>query len=282
MARQRRQRQLEDMHNQDRWLISYADFITLLFAFFVVMYAISSVNAGKYRVLSDAMEIAFQIKSGIDPVVVQGGAESGVGSGPMEGSKDVLEMLPSSIEPQPALDRLNRNDAADTQDVLERLAGGVEQSLAAHIDKDLISVHRDKAWLEIELKSNLLFESGSARLSRDAVPLLRNISNLLWAYPNPVNVEGFTDNVPIDTEEFPSNWELSAARAASVVHLFTKFGMNPKRLAATGYGEYQPKVSNDTDAGRQANRRVVLVVLANGRARNGQGLELRNATTEKQ
>jgi chemotaxis protein MotB len=110
------------------------------------------------------------------------------------------------------------------------------------------------------MKDKMLFPSGSARLSRAAVKVLRDVSRILASMPNQIQVEGNTDNRPIRTEEFPSNWELSAARAASVVHLMTRLGVNPIRLSAIGYGEHRPVAENNTDEGRQKNRRVTLVI----------------------
>ena len=121
------------------------------------------------------------------------------------------------------------------------------------------------------MKSKMLFESGSARLSRQALQALRKITRIIKPLTNSIHVEGYTDNIPIDTLFFPSNWELSAARAASVVHLFARFGVNPSRLAAIGYGEYQPIADNTTEEGRSTNRRIVLIILAKG-AREGRVL----------
>jgi chemotaxis protein MotB len=117
------------------------------------------------------------------------------------------------------------------------------------------------------MKSKMLFESGSARLSRDALTVLRNVADILKPLPNQILVEGHTDNVPIRTIAFPSNWELSAARAASVVHLFTRQGVDSSRLAAIGYGEFRPVGDNETEEGRQKNRRVALIMMTELRER---------------
>lgn len=112
------------------------------------------------------------------------------------------------------------------------------------------------------MRSEMLFKSGSASLSRAAFSVLKDVAALVKSVPNKINVEGHTDNVPISTLTFPSNWELSAARAASVVHVLAKLGIESPRMAATGYGEFQPIEENDTEEGRQSNRRVALVIMA--------------------
>jgi chemotaxis protein MotB len=115
----------------------------------------------------------------------------------------------------------------------------------------------------VEIKASVLFTSGSSMLQPEAMPILEKIANIMKAYPNPIRVEGFTDSKPINTAVFPSNWELSTARSASVVRLFTGHGLEPQRMAAMGFGEYKPVASNDTEEGRSKNRRVVLVVHVN-------------------
>lgn len=240
----RRRRRQPEHENTERWLISYADFITLLFAFFVVMYAISSVNEGKYRVLSDTMVSAFSnTPRTLEPIQV---GEEGI---PGE---------PSLFDP---------GSTGDPVGNLSRIADDFERVLSPLIEQDLISVHRDEHWIEIEINTSLLFGSGSAELETNAIPVLRRLADILRQYPNAIQVEGFTDNVPIATVVYPSNWELSAARAASVVHLFNRSGVDPERMVAVGYGEYRPIADNTTPEGRRKNRRVVLVVSADERER---------------
>jgi len=123
-------------------------------------------------------------------------------------------------------------------------------------------VRRHEFWLEVEVKTDLLFASGEANLSDKAIPPLDALAATLVKYPNPVRVEGHTDNRPISTRYYPSNWELSAARAASVVHRFANAGVAPDRLSVVGFGDNRPVKPNDTPAGRDANRRVVIVILS--------------------
>lgn len=273
MARHRR---LREEQNLDRWMVSYADFITLLLAFFVVMYSISSVNEGKYKVLSDSLEGIFK---GADyrfkPVVVGDikGADSKQDVG-------LLEHMPSQDKTtnEPTLD----DDVPSELQQIRRDANKEFQKLIA--DGDL-KVASNELWVEIEIQSNLLFASGSAEPSLDADPILEAVAELLKQYPNPIHVEGFTDDQPIEGGRFLSNWELSAARAAGVVRMLSHFGIAPERMAAVGYGQYQPKVSNLTARGRAINRRVKIIVSRDDnvrRAISGAGSEaIGPATVEK-
>lgn len=158
--------------------------------------------------------------------------------------------------------RVPVGESKSVPDVMRDIANQIEKAMTALIQKDLITVRRNALWVEVEIRNNVLFASGSAGLEPEAIPVLEKIAQILQQFPNAIQVEGFTDNVPISTVAFPSNWELSAARAASVVHLFTKLGIRPGRMAAIGYGEHRPGADNATPEGRQKNRRVVLVVLA--------------------
>jgi chemotaxis protein MotB len=266
----------EEHENHERWLVSYADFITLLFAFFVVMYSVSSVNEGKFRVLSDALEAAFrdnpksmspvELGKVIRPAVIHSRAMSHSASAPE--AMRIPVALPLNAPPNP------RNTAAgsehskegEAEKAMKDIADQVEKAMAELIDKDLITVRRFQFWLEIEIKTNILFPSGSAEFSPAAAPVLKEITSILGKHQNPIHVEGFTDNVPIKTKLYPSNWELSTARAMSVVNFFIHSGMKPERLAAVGYGQFKPVASNDTEAGRAKNRKVVLVVMADENA----------------
>ncbi len=248
MARKKRH---EEHENLERWLISYADFITLLFAFFVVMYAISSVNEGKYRVLADTLTDAFHnTPRTLKPIQV---GEEGIAGEPTLSEDERLGTDPIDIPTEGKADESN----------LGQIADDFTQAMQSLIDQDLININRDKNWVEVEINTSLLFTSGNAELEDEALPILRRLAGILKKYPNRIQVEGFTDNLPINTYLFPSNWELSAARAASVVHVFTQNRVNPQRMAAIGYGEFRPKADNATAEGRRKNRRVVLVINTN-------------------
>lgn len=257
----RRKRVVEEHENHERWLVSYADFITLLFAFFVVMYSVSSVNEGKYRILSESLDEAFtQNKKVIEPIQI----------GEIQRTINPIESL--IVESDSGVEVDDPGDSGVTDDVesvkLQKISQEMETLLSPMIEKKLIDVKRNDLWVEVEMKSNLFFESGRAEVSEKAYPLLNQISGVLKTIPNQVHVEGFTDNIPIDTMEFPSNWELSASRAASIVHHFSEQGVSPQKLAAIGYGEHHPVADNRFEEGRNKNRRVVLVILADAIARH--------------
>jgi chemotaxis protein MotB len=275
----RRKRQPEERENHEAWAIPYADLLTLILAFFVVMYAISSINEGKYRVLSDSLVAAFRAPpKAPEPVQV-----GDVGRPAPDGRLD----MPRSISPLElgtpftldagVVDRgpgdLLREIDLELDEIeaaaagMSRVADEIERAVSPLIDADLIRMRRDRFWIEVEINTSLLFTSGSAQLSAEAVPVLEKLAGILRDFPARIRVEGFTDTVPINTPVFPSNWELSAARAASVVHLFSRNDLDPTRMAAIGYGEFRPVTSNDTAEGRRQNRRVTIVVLADGDTR---------------
>lgn len=241
MARRRHQ---EEHENHERWLVSYADFITLLFAFFVVMYSISSINEGKYRILSDSLEGVFnQPDRSIKPIPVG-------------------EERPRTTEPD--ISTVTESARSETApDPLQDIAKGMRAAFGEMIMKDQMTVRGNELWIEIELNSSLLFTSGDALPTDIAFSIIEKIAKILAPYENPIHIEGFTDNLPINTPQFPSNWELSTARASSIVRMLAMDGVNPGRLAAVGYGEFQPIADNALAEGRARNRRVVLVVSRN-------------------
>jgi len=290
-----RRRVHEEHTNHEAWAIPYGDLITLLLAFFVVMYAVSSVNEGKYRVLSDALNAEFrgsprsmtpiqigekQRGSGADlnisvvqQAMLQGQPRQLLDAMPLEAKDSIPEQSPVPTDEADApKEQVNKvvstlegamlsAASSDTARALERVAVQVETAMANLISEDLVTVRRHGLWIEVEVKSDILFPSGVATLPPFAMSVLEPIADAIKGVKNPVRVEGHTDNVPINTAAFPSNWELSAARAASVVHLFTKRGIDPSRLTVIGLGEYRPSKPNTTSEGRNANRRVVLVIL---------------------
>ena len=243
-----------ESENIDRWMVSYADFVTLLFAFFVVMYAISSVNEGKYRVLSDTMTEAFKVAPK-SPNPIQIGKEN----------RSITSAKPSNdiIKPIKILPKSERTYEREMQ----QIAQTVSKSVQPLIDQGLIKVTQHKLWVEIEMNSKILFSSADSELEEEAFPALKALAGVIKKLPNSIDVEGHTDNIPINNDLFPSNWELSAARAASVVHLFTNYGVDPRRLSSIGYAEYRPIANNSTADGRLRNRRVKVVILADKNAR---------------
>jgi len=261
MARRKRHQEQE---NHERWLVSYADFITLLFAFFVVMYSISSVNEGKYRVLSSTLTGAFVTPAqSLDPIQIGEQVRTQM---PVSGEYAAPEARPENLNPPTINETVQDEKPPVTAPITGKPLAAVEEelidNLSGFIDKDLVSVNRTERGIEVEMKSKMLFPSGSARLSRDSLNVLKGMAEIIKPLPNQIRVEGHTDNVPIKTVSFPSNWELSAARAASVVHLFTRYGVDSSHMAATGFGEFRPIAANEQEEGRQKNRRVAMVILA--------------------
>jgi len=244
----------EDADNHERWLVSYADFMTLLMAFFVVMYSISQVNESKYRVLSNTLTEAFNNPElSHEPIQVGDVARSQ----PL----NVIDTQKGGLdEKHGQTGDMEANTEGQEHNPLQAMAQRLEDKFADLIGQQKITVRGNEEWLEIELKSELLFKPGAANIQLESELILQDIATILADYEATVRVEGFTDNKPIKSDRFPSNWELSAGRAASVVKMLARMGLDPHRMAAIGYGEFQPRESNATEVGRSANRRVVLMV----------------------
>jgi len=244
----RRRREPEEHVNHERWLVSYADFITLLFAFFVVMYSISSINEGKYKVISQALIGVFNdADHSLKPIPIG-------------------EERPKSVTPaQPLVNDSDETSAGvgGTADPLKSIASDISAAFGDLISSNQMTVRGNELWVEIELNSSLLFASADAMPSDQAFTIIDKVAAILKPFENPIHVEGFTDNFPISTAQYPTNWELSSARAASIVRMLAMQGVNPSRLASVGYGEFQPVANNATVEGRSRNRRVVLVVSRN-------------------
>ena len=264
-----RKKKHEEHVNAEAWAIPYGDLVTLLFALFTVMYAMSSVNEGKFRVLSDSMVAAFNgAPKSMQPLNI-GEKEPGKG-----GDKPLVGVTPTVFlkikEGKTTLDgklvprdptKTDGASSADLPGALIRMQRQVQDAMQSLIDAKLVTVRRENMWLEIEINADILFPSGAGEFAPAAEPVLDKLAEVLKPFPNPIRVEGHTDDRPIRTTAFPSNWELSAARAASVVHQFTRQGIDPLRLEIVGFGEFHPRQTNDTSDGRNANRRVVALVL---------------------
>jgi chemotaxis protein MotB len=247
MSRQRRQKQHA---NHDRWLVSYADFITLLFAFFVVMYAASSIDRQKMSAVAASIEGAFQ----------QMGVFQGHASPATVKHAPIAPELQALV--QAAVETKVRQQGIAPRD-LEPLRAQINEALKQEIDKGAITLRTGPDGLIISLSELSFFDSGSSAVRKNAQESFDRIAFLLAERRCGVRVEGHTDNVPIRTSEFKSNWDLSTARATAIVKsLIDRYHFEPSLLSAAGYGEYHPVASNDTAGGRQQNRRVDLVVLS--------------------
>ena len=263
MARRKKKHE-EEHENAERWLVSYADFITLLFAFFVTMYSMSKVDGNKagrameslHRALGSviAVEIPqrdpgiFQINhaptmANITPI--QGGnGQSQGGSRQLHGEKEYFEKLAKEIKKK--VDTISKTKPGSNEMNLNQIKFIIE-----------------KRGLVIRVSEHLFFRSGDASILPEFTSVLNILGMTLEKIPNHIRIEGHTDIVPINTAKFPSNWELSTTRATNVLrYLLTQFHFNPENLSATGYGEFRPIDSNETLAGKYQNRRVDFVILS--------------------
>lgn len=266
MARRRKHAEHE---NHERWLVSYADFITLLFAFFVVMFASSQTDKAKAQQVSDSVKQALQ-NGGVPAAVreVLGGTvdEKGKGNAQMKGpggtykTDDDEEKL-KKPEPKPPQDP----SVVELLPSMEYLANALEDDI--RLGK--VKMQMEPRGLVVTLQQAAFFPSGEDTISTAAYQSIEKISTVLKQLPNPVRLEGHTDSIPISTPRFRSNWDLSAARAIAMMELLGgKFGVPRNRLAIAGYADTIPVQSNEREDGRARNRRVDLVILARGGMKN--------------
>lgn len=284
-----KRRHHEEHINHERWAIPYGDLITLLLALFVVMYAVSAVNETKFRVMAQSINEAF---NGTGKVIEPIHESSPATQVPLPNqsrsptaspiAKIDVPLPPRNLplpghegaaaERQPG-DKTNIAPASASSAAavpigktdnpnLTQISDEVQRAMKPLIDKSLVSVRQTPDWLEIEVRTDILFPVGVAKLQGPAEDVLRKLAGILAPFPNDMRIEGYTDNTPIATPTFPSNWELSAARAATVARLLATTGVDPHRVGIIGWGEYRPSADNATDDGRNHNRRVVIVVMS--------------------
>lgn len=248
----------DEDHGRDRWMVSYADFITLLLAFFVVLYSISSINNGKFRVLSNSFVTVFNEESARAVPIDMGG-----GAPPRESMLDAARNLAEVAEPtgEDSVKAINGEPLAPPAvPTIGTPKERLEAVLSSFKDRDDVKIRDTRDWLEVELGSELLFASGSAALNAAALPVIDKVAMIVADMGRPVRVEGFTDNVPLAGGPYGSNWGLSAARAASIADRLAQARVTPDKLAAVGYGEFRPVADNQTEQGRRQNRRVVIAI----------------------
>lgn len=226
----------EDKENHERWFVSYADFITLLFAFFTVMYALSSVNEQKYKAMSESLSDAFSAPPGriIEvPVEVPGYRED-----------PTLGFMTSEFQ------KIFSGDYRRVQANLSELEA-----------TEKININIERRGVIVSLLEQGVFASGEATLLPEALAVIDEIALTLKELPNQIKIEGHTDNIPIHNDEFQSNWELSSARAMNILlYMVNKHNLDPTKLSATGYGEFRSIADNNTPEGRARNRRVDIVL----------------------
>ena len=248
MARRSRR---QDEENHDRWLISYADFITLLFALFVVLYALSKVDEGKYKIFGSSLIFAFGAASLSKPMS-DDTSKTGV--------KNDQEMLFKLL-----VDRRNARLAEQLRkqnEVMQAMVKNLNEVMAPLVKSDMVSVTQTQRGVVLDINASALFDPGEATLQKNAARTLAAVAKVLESGTDAIEVEGHTDDIPIFTPQFPSNWELSAARASSVVRLFIDQGVVAERLRAVGLASYHPISTNDTPEGRTRNRRVSVIIVA--------------------
>ncbi len=238
----RRRRIAYDHDNHERWLISYADFITLLFAFFVVMYAISAVNENKFRILAGALGDAFGKTTTSEVPVPQ--------------------LTPQALPPDVRQRTLKQQQAIEEQAHMTEVASNLLDVMAPLVKEGQVRLTQSRRGISIEINANVLFEPGRAELEPQSLTVLRAVADTLKSEPFMLEITGHTDNVPIRNSVFASNWELSAVRATSVVRLLADSGLASERLLAIGREASKPVASNDTAEGRARNRRVELMILS--------------------
>jgi chemotaxis protein MotB len=246
----RRRNHEDDHENHERWLVSYADFITLLFAFFVVMYSLSSVNEGKYRVLSDSIVQAFRninVNASGEKVIVSSALPS-------------IMVVPPKPQTEAKVDAQAEARRQAAEERRRALAEDIKRALEPLARSGQVRVTEGARGISVEINSNVLFATGDATLGGTAALALQAVAGVVASANFPIVVEGHTDNAPISTYRFPSNWELSAARASSVVRLFADSGVASYRLSAAGYGDQRPVADNLSDGGRARNRRVTILM----------------------
>lgn len=245
----RRKKHEEEHENHERWLVSYADFITLLFAFFVVMYAVSSVNEGKYRVLSRSLGVAFGTPSQ---------QQSPPPRTPIDSNRPIIQLpLPVTKSSRAAVNPEIKREKAH----MTSIARDILKAMAPLISQGKVRVTQTSRGVSVEINASVLFAPGEAKLNDQSEAALRAVAQVLKKVDNRIQVEGHTDDVPINNSMFPSNWELSAVRASSVVRLFLENGVDEKRMVAMGHAANEPVASNETPEGRLRNRRVQLLIL---------------------
>ena len=247
----RKKKSSDNQLTGDEWLATYSDCVTLLMTFFVLLYSMSTVDTEKVRAISEA----FSVMSGksADSILQYDMYE---GTQPVLGGESKVDEL------------LGQSQDADKRTMYDTVKDYVDQNgLNAMID-----VAKDENGVALQIRDNILFESGKAELKTESNEVLNKINELISTLPNSIVIEGHTDNVPINNNDYRDNWDLSAARASNVLRYFTGTkGQDPTRFSVSGYGEYRPKFENNTDENRAQNRRVNILIVSNNEESESNG-----------
>ncbi len=280
-----RKRISDEVDDKDRWLISYADLMTTMFAFFVVLYAVSSVQDRKFQQMSSSLSSALGVPpppitsylahDANKPVLLEYPQIASI----FVAAEPIAVLMPTPLTLSPLPEDSATGTAAQTpkfsdEDLrqhqkleqektqIKSIANELEQRLAPLVNQGKVHISVSNWGISIEINASILFSAAEAKLSPDSLEILQPIAEVLKDQPQSIHVAGYTDNKVINNVYFPSNWELSAARASSVVRLLIDAGIDTKRLAAVGYAENQPIATNATTEGRMRNRRVQLSIIA--------------------
>jgi chemotaxis protein MotB len=270
MAAGRRKRKGGDHENEERWLLTYADMITLLMALFMVLFSISSVNISKYKTLQQSLKAAFSgsVLPGGKAILQSGSLSTSKHTPATSEIPAIVPLTPNTPNPNAvSVSQLQQAQsiaaaAKQEQKDFQQLKHKLDNYLGSHnLSRQVQTVISRRGLVVRVLTDQVLFDSGQADLKPAGLPLLTEVANLLNVdRRHPIVVEGHTDNVPIASAQYPSNWELSTARATTVVRYLIGRGVGRSRLSASGYADLHPVASNATDAGRQLNRRVEIVL----------------------
>lgn len=261
MSRLRKRRHYVEQENVHRWLVSYADYMTLLFALFVVLYAMAMVNEKPFETITESVGRVFQANN--EQPKNRGHGDDILNVNTSKTNKrlygnGILDVAgPQLLEGEQSLSNISHSQVGTNLTSLEE---ELHTALYELVESGYAQLQVDGDWLEIELNSGLLFPSGSSSATNSATNILAVIYDVLDEVTNFVRVRGYTDNQAINTEIFSSNWELSVYRATAVLRVLDKLGMNPARMAIEGYGQYYPSADNATAQGRAKNRKVVIAI----------------------
>jgi len=234
----RKKKQHHEEHADESWLLPYSDVLTLLLALFIVMFAMGQTDAAKFKAMSEQFNIIFAGGSGI------------------------LESDGNSVAPTGASGTEALTNTQIEENTMSEIKSTLEAEIATEGYSDRVKVGLSSEGLEISIQDAVLFNSGDAEILKDVSPLLAKISNMITGLDNEIKIVGHTDNVPIKNDKFRSNWDLSSTRAVNVMNLMVSTGkIHPEKVSIQAYGQYMPKVSNDTEAGRAQNRRVEIFII---------------------
>lgn len=241
--------------NLERWLVSYADFITLLFAFFVIMYAISTADTQKFKAVSESLKAAFSAE-----FIDQSGRSSGKTLNQFEEQIPVGGMV---MDMPVGKSNLRNEDNEELKRLADILEESISYELGASDFAEKLQLTLEDRGLVVRLSAKDFYERGSAEVKRESLPILDQMAKVLKTVKRHIRIEGHTDNGKVSSEYYPSNWELSTSRATWIVRYFIqKHKFDPRNLEAAGYAEFKPVAPNNTEAGRAKNRRIEILVLS--------------------